>query len=445
MCKKCELAFHPSCVRFHKGENSKGELVECTAGYIAIDVENSKVMEIEEQQDTIPLESYTNDVQTTVEDTSADNSDSGRDGSSRTVKKRKRNDDDASDEERLQQLIQSTIRAEVRPLLKKIEKLQNEVAESRNEIISLKQKINELSIDNTLLQNCNKSCDKNVKVNNSNVASVSYANVAQKRNDEAVLVVRPVNADVTSQGNLDRNKNGNLNSVKAGINVKELGVGVKSITEKNNGTVVVKFKNVIDKEKLQKNVVAKIGEQFKVQAPKVQKKFVKIVYIDNEEATLTDEQLVDDIIHQNNLSEYCEKLEMRIVKRIINDKKNDFSVIVETNPELQKILIFLEKVSLGWKQCKVIEHVNIIRCFKCCGFNHYAKECKREKTCGKCGGAHDSKVCQSTNLKCTNCEHRNKKKNSNSINDDKHNAFDKKCPILTNLIEKQKKREEENI
>lgn len=121
-------------------------------------------------------------------------------------------------------------------MLKKIEELQNKVAESRNEIISLKQKINELSIDNTLLQNCNKSCDKNFKVNNSNVESVSYANVAQKRNDEAILVVRPVNAGVTSQSNLDRNKNGNLNSVKASINVKELGVGVKSITEKNNGT-----------------------------------------------------------------------------------------------------------------------------------------------------------------------------------------------------------------
>lgn len=52
--------------------------------------------------------------------------------------------------------------------------------------------------------------------------------------------------------------------------------------------VVVKFKNVINKEKLHKNVVAKICEQFKVQAPKIQKKFVKIVYIDNEEATLTD-------------------------------------------------------------------------------------------------------------------------------------------------------------
>jgi len=129
-------------------------------------------------------------------------------------------------------------------------------------------------------------------------------------------------------------------------NVKELGVGVKSIKEKNNGTVVVNFKNVNDKDKLQKKVVDKIGNQFKVQAPKAQKKFVKIVYIDNDEATLTDEQLVNDIIQQNDLTDCCEKIEMKIVKRIVNDKKKDFNVIVEVNSELQKVLLYMEKVSL---------------------------------------------------------------------------------------------------
>lgn len=439
VCKLCETAYHPSCIRFHKTKNSKGEYVECTAGFNVVDLKSSKVMEVDEQQDMIPLGANNKDEQTTVGVTNTNNCDSGRGDSSRI--KRKTTDDDVRDEERLRQLIQNTIRAEVRPLIKKIDVLQNEIVESKQEVIALKQKINELSIENTLLRNNN----KNTKVTNNNVASVSYASVAQKKRDEAVLVVKPVNADVTPQGNINKNKNENLNCVKSNINVKELGVGVKSIKEKNNGTVVVKFKNVNDKEKLQKTVVDKIGDQFKVQAPKVQKKFVKILYIDNEEATLTDEQLVDDIISQNKLIECCEKIEMKIVKRIKNDKKHDFSVIVEVNSELQKILLSMEKVSLGWKQCKVIEHINLIRCFKCCGFNHYANECKREKTCGKCGGTHDSKDCQLTSLKCTNCAHKNKKKNANSINDDKHNAFDKKCPIYINLVEKQKKREEENI
>jgi len=32
----------------------------------------------------------------------------------------------------------------------------------------------------------------------------------------------------------------------------------------------------------------------------------------------------------------------------------------------------------------------------------------------------------------------------NSINDDKHNAYDKKCPIYIKLAESYKKRSEEN-
>jgi len=71
-----------------------------------------------------------------------------------------------------------------------------------------------------------------------------------------------------------------------------------------------------------------------------------VIYIDNDEATLTDKQLVTDIIQQNDLTDCCEKIEMKIVKRIVNDKKKDFNVIVEVNSELQKVLLYMEKVSL---------------------------------------------------------------------------------------------------
>lgn len=431
LCEVCDATYHPGCAKIHKMRNPRGEYINCYGSFKTIQLKQTEMDNRHNDETQQELNGACEQTTTGDNDACSKN-------------KRIREDEDmcdrdANDEEKLRQLIRSSISAEVRPLIKKIDALQKEIIESKNEIISLKQIIDKLTNDNTLLQKYN----NNVQNDSDNVASVSYANIVQKKNAEAVLVVKPVNADVTTQGNV--NKNENLKSVKSNINVKELGVGVKSIKEKNNGTVVVKFKNVNDKDKLQKNVVDKIGDQFKVQAPKVQKRFVKIVYIDNEETTLTDEQLVNDIIQQNNLRECCEKIEMKIVKRIINDKKNDFSVIVEVNLELQRILLFLEKVSLGWKQCKVIEHVNIIRCFKCCGYNHYANECKKEITCGKCGDAHSSKDCQSTALKCMNCAHKNKKKNNkDSINDDKHNAFDKKCPIYIKLAENRKKKDEEN-
>jgi len=52
--------------------------------------------------------------------------------------------------------------------------------------------------------------------------------------------LKPVNAGVATLGNV--NKNVNLNSVKANISVKELGVGVKSIKEKTMERLLLNLK-----------------------------------------------------------------------------------------------------------------------------------------------------------------------------------------------------------
>ncbi|EFN63934.1 hypothetical protein EAG_07612, partial [Camponotus floridanus] len=34
----------------------------------------------------------------------------------------------------------------------------------------------------------------------------------------------------------------------------------------------------------------------------------------------------------------------------------------------------------------VHEYVDILRCYKCCRFYHFAKYCTRKETCGNCAG-----------------------------------------------------------
>lgn len=178
----------------------------------------------------------------------------GSDNSNGMNYKRKRkaidecNDDneEANDEERLHQLIQDTIKEEVRPLIKKIDALLNEIVESKCEIVNLKKIINRLTNENSILQTKN----NNNQVESSKV-KVTYANVVENKNTEAVIVVKPVGVEVDLHGNVNVNKkNINLNNIKNNINVKELGVGITSIKEKNNGTVIVRCKNVNDRDKL---------------------------------------------------------------------------------------------------------------------------------------------------------------------------------------------------
>lgn len=82
--------------------------------------------------------------------------------------------------------------------------------------------------------------------------------------------------------------------------MKELGVGIESVTEKSNGTVIVKCKNANDRDKLQKKCVEKIGVQYNVQVTKDRKKFVKIMGMDIEEDITADQDIIDNIIQQNN-------------------------------------------------------------------------------------------------------------------------------------------------
>ncbi len=47
---------------------------------------------------------------------------------------------------------------------------------------------------------------------------------------------------------------------------------------------------------------------------------------------------------------------------------------------------------------------NITQCFRCYGFNHLARDCKKEQVCSKCGETgHFHKACKNDKIRCVNC------------------------------------------
>nr|CAI5818691.1 unnamed protein product [Callosobruchus analis] len=51
--------------------------------------------------------------------------------------------------------------------------------------------------------------------------------------------------------------------------------------------------------------------------------------------------------------------------------------------------------------CDVYDALGLKICFKCCGLNHYSKDCKKsEQICIKCAGNHKVSKCNSAQLKC---------------------------------------------
>lgn len=55
--------------------------------------------------------------------------------------------------------------------------------------------------------------------------------------------------------------------------------------------------------------------------------------------------------------------------------------------------------------------MEVMRCFRCNGFNHTSRLCKRDRTCPRCGAGHDVKDCTAADaeLCCVNCRAANEK------------------------------------
>lgn len=108
------------------------------------------------------------------------------------------------------------------------------------------------------------------------------------------------------------------------------------------------------------------------------------------------------------------------------------------NGETHEKLLELGKLKIGWKICKVHEYIGILRCYKCCGFYHFAKDCKEKETCGNCAGQHATKDCRNQEeKKCVNCEEKIKNFKIKNLKSN-HSAYDSNCSCYKRELEKQK-------
>ncbi|KAG7196612.1 hypothetical protein KM043_018808 [Ampulex compressa] len=82
------------------------------------------------------------------------------------------------------------------------------------------------------------------------------------------------------------------------------------------------------------------------------------------------------------------------------------------------------RVFIGWNSCKIRDHVETTRCFKCQGFGHIARHCKvRLEICGHCGEeGHPFAKCGriAEAAVCSNCKRAGLPHN--------HGTRDRNCP-----------------
>jgi cell division protein FtsB len=209
--------------------------------------------------------------------------------------------------------------------------------------------------------------------------------------------------------------------LKKKIKPTEVEVGIQNIKQMKDGAIAISCNTKEELAKLEEAARKDIGENYHITKPRLHNPKVKIVGLTDE---LDEDDLKKCLKNQNpSLKNINGMFKLIACKKM----KTRFLTIVEVDPQTFSELIKLERVYIGWDVCRVYEHVNVIRCFNCGGFNHISKNCPiEEPTCLNCGEKDEKEkgTCKKEVI-CVNCTRRNREESLNlSVN---HSCFSYSC------------------
>jgi hypothetical protein len=269
--------------------------------------------------------------------------------------------------------------------------------------------------------------DLNEKLDKMHVNETSrketYAEKVKLQKNDPIIIVRP--RDVEQRCVKTRNE------IKAKIDPASL--PVNGLRNAAKGSVIIEVKDKESTEIVKKKTEETLGVDYTVEIVKAKNPRIKIMGVYDK---TTKEDLLTSIRSQNDC--ISEDATVEIIKIDKSRKfKDNYNIIVEIDPKTYGKIMEVNKLNIGWNRCRVLDHIYVIRCFKCEQYGHFAKDCKNAETCGICAESHHTKECKSEVFKCTNCVNAVKKLNLQL--DVNHPVWSDECKVYKR-IESSKKR-----
>lgn len=422
-CKSCyqvnciKLFYHPGCVSKHRIYDKNQELVPCSGPFDRFTIESEADMKKASAvagggRDRLGSTGSTGSFTTP----SSGNRISGASGS-------------------------STIDVKIDWLIKIVKEIKDETACKKEIKMMVKEIVREElgNVKQELLEELKRMIQGEVCGSTGGIQR-SYSEAVKEKKKENVIIIKPKiqqESEVTKK------------LIKEKVDIKNMAMGITKLKKGSKGTVIMGCETGEEMKTLKATVQDKLGENFKVTESPQMKPKIKIINVSEEEMRLDDDDLITTIKKQNRIDAINDGFQMRIVKKIVKEKRNDNnqlrrrekeegSIIIEVDEETHELMLKKEKLNVGWRKCPIFNHINVKRCFKCWGYYHIAKNCTRDETCHKCAGNHKAIECTATKKKCVNCMF--KIRTYNLKISDEHDALSPECPTFKRAIQEEKRR-----
>lgn len=292
--------------------------------------------------------------------------------------------------------IQETVQKEISKLKDEIKSvILQEVARGIKQFV---EEIKQLKLSVEILKQKDETSQQNKqdcsKIEKGNINMDTYAEKAKKCRTQEIIVT-PVVQQTSEQ---------TMEQIKDKVDILTLGVGVGKVTNGQKGKIIISCNKNQDTETLSSVLKEKIGPDYKVNV--IRKKLLKLKIVGIKENLdlnrENEKEFLMKVAEQNELITNDKIFMMKILKKNINNREIG-TIILETDSKTHNTLIERERIKIGWGICRVYDYVSVLQCYKCWGYNHFAKDCRNKIVCRKCAGEHSEVNCASENKKCQNC------------------------------------------